>query len=127
MADTELESRMQKFYAEMYYEKSEDGTFQWKHGEEVHMEVSNIWFLIGKGELDGKPFHTLHRHGNKGGVTKRMEEMQKQYRQNGLEDIADDLVLIEVTNLDIETINKCLNNTGFVTTVVEQFEQNIQE
>ena len=62
---------------------------------------------------------TIYKHGEKSQVLKQYDDVMKKYLDAGFDDIAKDLKVIDVTNIPLEEINKCLSITGYVSKIVK--------
>ena len=94
-------------YKEFQYIK-EDGQFIWREGEERLCTHDTLFFFI-----DTEP-PILLSHGSKEAIGKKYDDYVEKMKVAGYDDMAREVMMIDVSKLDIEEINKCINNSGYI-------------
>ena len=91
---------------------------------EYHSEDSSDVISCDKlGMIVDKSSGTMLKHGSYYNVEARFIAIQDSYRTHGMPDMADDIVLLDVSDVDIEEINKCLSITGYAKKVYDRFTE----
>ncbi len=108
-------------YEEFKYIKEGD-QFIWCEGEERLHISDNLWFFVDTAHLDDH-MCTLHSHGSKENIEKRYNDFVGKMRNTGNDDMAADVMMIDVSKLDIEEINKCISITGYVSKFVKAIKE----
>jgi len=95
-----------------HYIKTPDNKFQLidSDGEKIAEPIEKLSFLIDANEETS----TLLKHGDHDKVEIKLKSYDKAYRDAGLTDMANDLMLIDVSNVDLEEVNKCIAITGYI-------------
>ena len=102
------------------YENLEDGKFVFKCDDEIIISsTDNIWLFIDNCEGFDP---VLLKHGTKNTIQKKYNSAVEVYKlADGLDHR--DLIMIEITNLSLENINKCINNTGYIKKILKAHDE----
>lgn len=110
------------------YRKSKivDGHFDLlDENKEVITTVDSIWLIV---DVDSKDIHRsfIQKHGSKENIQKRYDEMQTELRVKVLGDVgremADELVMMEVTRIPLEEINHALAAMNYIARIMLKYD-----
>lgn len=86
------------------------------------LEISDImnilWFLVDVTDADGG-MCTMLGHGGKKNVNARYDRLHQAYKESNHPEMTDDLLMIDMSGIDLEEINKCINITGYISKFVK--------
>lgn len=102
---------------EWRYEKNSDDTFTFKCGDDIIIEsIDEVWVVVDNHAGIESP--VLLKHGSKEKLHKIYDDMVEAYKSaDGLDH--KDLMLIELTNIPLEDINRCLSSTGYIGRIIK--------
>lgn len=102
---------------ENYRWEKKYGSYYWMHGEDIRCMTETV--AVAFSMLDENTT-VMHKMGDPDSVKQWVAEAQAKYRQAGLNDEADGLVVIESDEWDIRDLNKILHISGYIATFLEK-------
>lgn len=96
----------------------ENGKFVWCHGDEKLHYSDDLWFLVDVTDAD-VGMCTMLGHGGKKNVNARYDRLHQAYKESNHPEMTDDLLMIDMSGIDLEEINKCINITGYISKFVK--------
>lgn len=106
----------------MYFYEKRDNKFHLISDGESIVISDTLWMLISVDEH----MCTVHKHGNKEFVLGQLERMSKAFADANMKKYAEELKAFDVSNIDLEEVNKCLSITGYVSKVYKMFQSAIE-
>lgn len=100
------------------YEKNGEG-WNFVVDGEVTFHTDSIWMMVDRSPEDSKAI--MLKHGSHEKVKEKYDHLQASYRQAGLTDMADSLMMIEVSRLPLNKINHILAASGYIETVGKEY------
>ena len=99
------------------YENGEYVMFYRDNGD-VLCRIEEVAIAFSKESFDGGMW-TLHKHGSKEAVQRWYDNVTKKYREAGLDDIADEMVMI-VGKFPVDELNRTIETSGYIKKMIEK-------
>lgn len=80
--------------------------------------VYELYFMVDVADLD-QNMCTLLKHGKKELVEKKYNAYISSLKAGGLDDMIKDVMMIDVSKLELDEINKCITNSGYISKIVK--------
>lgn len=88
--------------------------------------VYELWFMVDVTDVDER-MCTLHSHGKKEFVEKHYNKYVSKMKEHGFDDMAKDIIMMDVSKLELSEINKCITCSGYVSKFVKALNNGEQQ
>ena len=104
-----------------YCYKKEGGMFYLCNGDHILDSMEEVAIAYEENMETGA---MLHKHGSKERVEKWMVKFVQTLKEDGgiLAEVADNIKMISSSKWDLEDLNRCINNTGYIKVMLRKIE-----
>lgn len=96
---------------ENYRWEKKYGSYYWMHGKDIRCMTETV--AVAFSMLDENTT-VMHKMGQPETVRQWVEETQAKYRESGLDEDANKLIVMESDEWDVEDLNKILHISGYI-------------